>query len=26
VMVEGEDGEKVRHWAEMIAQAVRAAA
>ena len=26
VMVEGEDGEKVRHWAEVIAQAVRAAA
>lgn len=26
VMVEGEDGEKVRHWAETIAQAVRAAA
>jgi len=25
VMVEGEDGEKVRHWAENIAQAVRAA-
>lgn len=25
VMVEGEDGEKVRHWAETIAQAVRAA-
>jgi phosphomannomutase len=23
VMVEGEDGEKVRHWAEAIAQAVR---
>jgi phosphoglucosamine mutase len=23
VMVEGEDGEKVRHWAETIAQAVR---
>lgn len=26
VMVEGEDGEKVRYWAENIAQAVRAAA
>lgn len=26
VMVEGEDGDKVRHWAEQIAQAVRAAA
>jgi len=26
VMVEGEDGEKVRHWAENIAQAVRAVA
>ena len=26
VMVEGEDAEKVRHWAEMIAQAVRVAA
>ncbi len=26
VMVEGEDGEKVRHWAEKIAQAVREAA
>ena len=26
VMVEGEDGEKVRHWAEHIAQAVRAVA
>ena len=26
VMVEGEDGEKVRYWAESIAQAVRAVA
>jgi phosphoglucosamine mutase len=26
VMVEGEDGEKVRYWAETIAQAVRAVA